>query len=127
MPFDPTNAPRLAPAWRTILQTLADNAEHPHQQLTAAARGASDLAPKTIENLIRRGWRTGHYRRRGTPQQPPAGALYRLPPTSSPPRPDLVPEARRATSSLVPKCVALGTTSRTSSRTSSRDEVDHHT
>jgi hypothetical protein len=51
-------------AWQAILSTLHDGTWHTHEELVEAATQNSDLAPKSIDELIRKGYRTRHYTRR---------------------------------------------------------------
>ena len=83
MAFPNNLGPRTRKAWNAILNHLADGNWHTHAELTREAQLASDLADNSIENLIRKGYRTRHYTRRTgqVPGQPKVqGALYRLTP-----------------------------------------------
>lgn len=64
MAFPDNLGPRTQPAWDAILELLDDGHWHTHSELVDAATLASDLAPKTINELIRKGYRTRHYTRR---------------------------------------------------------------
>lgn len=70
--------PRGLPAFDAILDVLADHHWHTHQELVDAASQASDLTPKTIDKLIRSGWRARRYTRTtaGKPLRT-ANAIYR--------------------------------------------------
>ena len=57
--YDPTTMPRTRPAYLAILDELSDNQWHPVHDLQIAAAEASDLTPKSIDNLIRWGYRRG--------------------------------------------------------------------
>lgn len=46
-------APRCAVAWNAILEVMGDGRAHGYPELEAAARRASDLERKTIENILR--------------------------------------------------------------------------
>jgi hypothetical protein len=76
MVFYDTLGIRTRPAFDAILRLLDDNQWHTHTELVDTARGTSDLALKTIEELIRKGYRARHYTR--TRQGGPVtAALYR--------------------------------------------------
>lgn len=63
MTFLDTLGDRTRPAFDAILKLLDDGHWHPHQELVDTATSASDLTPKTIDKLIRSGWRARHYQR----------------------------------------------------------------
>jgi len=67
--FDPLTAIRTRPAYLAILDELLDDQWHSVQDLQYAAEQASDLAPRSIDNLIRWGYRRGQgtrpWRKRG--------------------------------------------------------------
>jgi hypothetical protein len=64
MTFPNDLGPRTQPAWEAILRTLDQHDWVTHGDLVDAATAASDLAPKSIDELIRKGYRTRHYTRR---------------------------------------------------------------
>jgi hypothetical protein len=64
MAFTDHLGPRTQPAWDAILDLLDTNDWVTHGDLLDAATNASDLVPKSIEELIRKGYRAGHYTRR---------------------------------------------------------------
>ena len=83
MAFPHNLGPRTRPAWDAILNHLADGEWHTHAELAFEAGLASDLSDKTIDELIRKGYRTRHYTRRTSkiPGQPKVqGAVYRRTP-----------------------------------------------
>jgi hypothetical protein len=57
--FDPMTAVRTRPAYLAILHELADDQWHSVQDLQYTAEQASDLAPTTVDHLIRWGYRRG--------------------------------------------------------------------
>lgn len=78
----PTNiGPRTRPAWDAIANTLADGQWHTHAELAMEAGAESDLSDKSIDELIRKGYRTRHYTRRTSNahgHSPVQDAVYRL-------------------------------------------------
>jgi hypothetical protein len=81
MAFPNNIGPRTQPAWDAILEHLTDGDWHTHAELVMEAGLASDLTDKSIDELIRKGYRTRHYSRRvgKVPGQPKVqGAVYRL-------------------------------------------------
>lgn len=64
MAFPDNIGPRTEAAWLAILDLLDDHHWHTHPELVEAATLASDLTPKSIDELIRKGYRTRHYTRR---------------------------------------------------------------
>lgn len=60
-------APRLTPAWQTLLEQLADGLWHSRRELVDAMVEASDILPTTCSDLIRNGNKAGiiHSRRSG--------------------------------------------------------------
>lgn len=65
----PLQMPRYRPAYLAILEVLSDGQWHAIDETKEAAEAASDLAPKTIDNLIRWGHkrgRTAEWNYRGT-------------------------------------------------------------
>jgi hypothetical protein len=82
MPFPANLGERTQPAWQAILDWLSDGQWHTHAELVMEAGLASDLSDKSIDELIRKGYRTRHYTRR-TSKIPGAagrvqGAVYQL-------------------------------------------------
>lgn len=78
MTFHDTLGPRQLDALNAIKNLLSDGHWHTHDELVLTALDYSDLTPKTIEELIRRAWRAGHYRRSTTSRVARARtALYR--------------------------------------------------
>lgn len=82
MAFPDNLGTRTKPAWQAILDHLDDGQWHTHAELVMEAGLASDLSDKSIDELIRRGYRTRHYARR-TSKVPGAGgrvqgAVYRM-------------------------------------------------
>jgi len=67
--FNPLTAIRTRPAYLAILNELDDDQWHPVQDLQYAAEQGSDLTPRSIDNLIRWGYRRGSgfrpWRKRG--------------------------------------------------------------
>jgi len=63
--LDPELAPRIAPASRAIRETLADQRWHSFTELAAAGVRASDLAVRTVSNLIARASKAGMIEKRG--------------------------------------------------------------
>lgn len=64
MAFSDNIGPRTKAAWDAITDLLGDGHWHSHLELVEAATLASDLTPKSIDELIRKGYRTRHYTRR---------------------------------------------------------------
>lgn len=82
MAFPTTLGPRTRPAWDAIVAHLSDGHWHTHAELATEAAHASDLTDKSIDELIRKGYRTHHYTRR-TSKVPGLigkvqGAVYRM-------------------------------------------------
>lgn len=78
MAFLDTLGDRQQAALDASLEVLTDDEWHTHDELHQAAANASDLTPKSINELIRRAWRAGHYRRTTTTKSSrAANALYR--------------------------------------------------
>lgn len=82
MTFPDTLGPRTQRAWNAIRQLLADGHWHTHPELVEAATLASDITPKSIDELIRKGCRTRHYTRRTFPGRGgrAQSAVYRIVP-----------------------------------------------
>jgi hypothetical protein len=58
-PYNPMTMIRTRPAYLAILDELLDDQWHPVEELQQAAQQASDLTPRSIDNLIRWGYRHG--------------------------------------------------------------------
>lgn len=85
MPFLDTLGPRQHIALDAIRDLLNDGRWHTHHELLTTGLNASDLTPKTVEELIRRAWRAGLYRRSTTTRIARArNALYRNTTPSTP-------------------------------------------
>lgn len=82
MAFPDNLGTRTQPAWQAILDHLADSQWHTHAELVMEAGLASDLSDKSIDELIRKGYRTRHYTRRTSKVPGVAGrvqaAVYRM-------------------------------------------------
>lgn len=68
----PLEMPRYRPAYLAIHQLLSDDQWHRMDEVMLAASDASDLADRTIENLVRWGHKRGRraeWRYRGKGQQ----------------------------------------------------------
>lgn len=57
--YNPQTMPRTQPAYLAILDELLDDQWHSVQDLQQAAAQASDLTPRSIDNLISWGYRHG--------------------------------------------------------------------
>lgn len=76
MAFPDNIGPRTQVAWDAILDLLSDGQWHTHAELADTVLIASDLSPKTIDELIRKGHRTRHYTRKKTGRL--VNAVYRM-------------------------------------------------
>lgn len=63
--FDPTQGPRLAPAWNAALKILTDREWRPWNDVVTAMTNASNIQPKTADSLLYDATTHGHIQRKG--------------------------------------------------------------